>query len=198
CENAWKKTDLGAFHTCSREELISLERRRKGSTPHPLLDESELSAKRRHGARKIWRAGMELGFATGVVAGYETKRVGIADVPTRRGRCGQALSEFNAGANAPVEGDSGLFPLSLDGALRETLQGADLGEGEAAKELQVDDLGQVRLRLGEVVQRSADQRQLSIVDLIVGRLGGEGGDLELTAPLLGEPATDMVDDQAPH
>ena len=52
-----------------------------------------------------------------------------------------------------------LLPVALDGPFRDAAHRGNLGEGEAAEELQVDDLGQARLDLGELVERIADHDQ---------------------------------------
>ena len=55
--------------------------------------------------------------------------------------------------------EAALFPVALNRPLRDAAHRGDLGEGEAAEELQVDDLGETRLDLGELVERVADPDQ---------------------------------------
>ena len=56
--------------------------------------------------------------------------------------------------------EAAFFPVALHGPLGDAAHGGDLGEGEAAEELQIDDLGEAGIDLGELVERIADLAQL--------------------------------------
>ena len=61
-----------------------------------------------------------------------------------------------ASADRMVQVEAALLPVALNGPFRHAAHGGDLGEGEAAEELQIDDLGEIRFDLGELVERIAD------------------------------------------
>ena len=59
-------------------------------------------------------------------------------------------------ANRMMQVEPALFPIPLDGPLRYAPQRGDFGERQPAEEFQVDDFGEVRFDLGELVERVAD------------------------------------------
>src|SRR4051794_7427964 len=97
--------------------------------------------------------------------------------------------------------DPRLVPLPLHRALAGAPEARDLGEGEAAEELELDHLGDLRLHGGELVERLAE-----LLDLVgvaqrgraVHVLAVERGDLEIAAAFPGLAAAEAVDDQAAH
>src|SRR5262245_4474190 len=93
--------------------------------------------------------------------------------------------------------DSRFLPVALHAALGDTPHPGDFGEREAAEELQIDDLRERRIDLGELVERFAEAGKRSIVDDIFGSRG-ERRDFEL-GPALERMATPReVDDEAAH
>ena len=58
-----------------------------------------------------------------------------------------------------------------------------IGEGEAAEEFQIDELGERGIRPGERIQRVADVGQLRSISDVLDDVGAERGDLELAAAL---------------
>ena len=60
----------------------------------------------------------------------------------------------------------------------------DLGDGEAAEELQVDDVGELGLELGQLVERGADVAEHRRLGDVLGGLRVERGDVEAAAALL--------------
>ena len=74
-------------------------------------------------------------------------------------------------ADRMVQVEAALLPVALNGPFRHAAHGCDLGERETAEELQVDDLGEVRFDLRELVERIADQDQRAGVDDAVGVIG---------------------------
>ena len=91
-----------------------------------------------------------------------------------------------------------LLPAALDRPFRDAAHRGNLGEGEAAEELQVDDLGQARLDLGQLVKSVADHDQRLRVGHAVGVVDAERGDLEQPAAFFGPPPPHVVDDQPAH
>ena len=63
-----------------------------------------------------------------------------------------------------MEINAGFLPMPLHGALRYTSHGGDFGEGEAAEEFQIDNLGEPGVDLRELVESVADARQFAVVD----------------------------------
>ena len=94
--------------------------------------------------------------------------------------------------------DAALLPVALHGPLRHAAHGGDLGEGEAAEELQIDDLREIRIDLAELVERIADPGQLLRVGHVGRQIGAERRNLEQAAALLRAPPPHVVDDQAAH
>ena len=88
--------------------------------------------------------------------------------------------------------------LPLHGALRDPAHGGDLGEREAAEELQVDDVRELRLRGRELLERLADPDELAVSGGCRAILIVEGRDPETATALLGAAAAGVVDDQPPH
>ena len=82
-----------------------------------------------------------------------------------------------------------LGPVALDRALRDARIGRDLGEREAAEELQIHQLGEFRVELAELVERLAEP----FTDAVSGRGAGSfssaiGDELIVAAALLRPPA----------
>src|SRR5215207_4313854 len=99
-----------------------------------------------------------------------------------------------------MEQQPGLPPVALHGTLGDLAERGDLGEREAAEEVEVHDLRQRGLQRAKLAERVAESREL------LGRAGGFAGgrlfaierDLELAAALRGAPPAGVVDDQASH
>src|SRR5262245_60684436 len=134
-------------------------------------------------------------------------RVGISSASSRYGlsaRQRSALSgmRFQVGrtcvANRVVQVQPALLPLALNGPLGHTSHDGDLRERQAAEELQLDDLGELRLDLRQLVERIVDsQERLPIGDaLLVER--AQCGDLEQPSPLLRPMPPHVVDDEPSH
>src|SRR5262249_40349034 len=96
--------------------------------------------------------------------------------------------------------DPRLVPLPLHRALAGAPEARDLGEGEAAEELELDDLRDLRLHGGELVERLAEP--LDLLGVVRRRaaqaLAVERGDREIAAALPGLATAEAVDDQAAH
>jgi len=73
-------------------------------------------------------------------------------------------------ADVPPQEDAGLVPVALCRALGDTLQLGDLCEGEAAEELEVDELRQARVYGTECFECLGDALDLALCG------GGGGGD----------------------
>src|SRR5690606_16999926 len=87
-------------------------------------------------------------------------------------------------AHRMVQIEAALLPAALNRPFRYAAHRGDLGEREAAEELQVDDLGEAGLDLRQLVERIADAQQLLGVADAVAVVGQQRGDLEQAAPLL--------------
>src|SRR5215210_7868451 len=97
--------------------------------------------------------------------------------------------------------DPRLVPMPLYRALAYSAEVRDLGEGETAEELEVDDVRDLRLDGGELVERLAEPLDVFGIarrDRVAHVLAVERGDLEAAAALPGVTATEAVDDQAAH
>src|SRR3954447_23947789 len=97
--------------------------------------------------------------------------------------------------------DPRLVPMPLHRALAQSPEIRDLGEGETAEELEIDDVRDLRLHGGELVERPAEPLDL----LGIARRGRvahvlvvDRGDLEAATALPGLTAAEAVDDQAAH
>src|SRR5215204_1361698 len=103
-----------------------------------------------------------------------------------------------AAANRVMQIQPPFFPVALNRALGYAAHRGDLGEGETAEELQIDDLRQPRLGLGELVERVADHDERLWIADAVGVVDPERRDLEEPAALLRAPPPHVVDDQPAH
>jgi len=97
-----------------------------------------------------------------------------------------------------VEQQSCLFPPPLHGALGDILHVRDLGEREAAEEPQADDLREFGLERGKLVQGLADALQELGLGHLVGVVGVERRDDEVTTALVRVPGSNPIDDQPTH
>ena len=52
--------------------------------------------------------------------------------------------------------EAGLLPATLNGPFRSAAHDCDVSERESAEKLHIDDLGEIRLDLGELFERIAD------------------------------------------
>src|SRR6185436_10273877 len=96
--------------------------------------------------------------------------------------------------------DPRFVPMPLHRALAHAAEARDLGEGETAEEFEVDDVRDLRLHGGELVERLAEPFDLFGIARR-GRahvLAVDRRDLEAAAPLPGLAAAETVDDQAAH
>jgi len=73
----------------------------------------------------------------------------------------------------PVKVDACLFPVALDGPLRDAAHRSNFGEREPAEESEVDDLREPRVDTREIVERIADLRELAFVRDGLGDFGAE-------------------------
>src|SRR5215203_4531676 len=89
-----------------------------------------------------------------------------------------AHSRWRRAADSMVQVEAAFFPVALDRPLRDAAHRGDLGEREAAEELQLDDFRQLRFDLGELVERVADHDERRRVHHAVGVIGAERGDVE--------------------
>src|SRR5215218_6740165 len=96
--------------------------------------------------------------------------------------------------------DPSLVPVPLHRALARPPETRDLGEGEAAEELEVDDMRDPRLHGGELVERLAEPLDLLGVvrERVAHILAVDRGELEVAAALPGLTAAEAVDDQTAH
>src|SRR5262245_11631519 len=96
--------------------------------------------------------------------------------------------------------DSRFVPMPLHGALAHSAEARDLGDGETAEELEVDDVRYFRLHGGELVERLAEPLDLFGIARRgrVHVLAVDRRDLEAAAVLPGLAAAEAVDDQAAH
>src|SRR5215213_7383613 len=97
--------------------------------------------------------------------------------------------------------DSRFVPVPLHCALADPAEARDLGEGKAAEKLEVDDLRDLRLHGGELVERLAEPFDLfgaARRGRVAHVLAVDRGHLEAAAVLPGLTATEAVDDQAAH
>jgi hypothetical protein len=74
-----------------------------------------------------------------------------------------------------------LFPVSLNGPLRYAPHRGDFGERQPTEEFQVDDFGQLRFDLGELVQRVADLDERILIRDALGVERAQRRDLEQPA-----------------
>jgi hypothetical protein len=79
-------------------------------------------------------------------------------------------------AQRAVKVDTRLLPVPLDGALGDPPHGRDLGQGEAAEELQVDDLRERGVEGAELLQGRTDPGQVVVVGRGIDDLVHEGRD----------------------
>src|SRR5215210_106522 len=97
--------------------------------------------------------------------------------------------------------DPRFVPMPLHRALADPAEVCDLGEGEAAEKLEIDDLRDLRLHGGELVERLAEPFDLIGIarrGRVAHVLAVDRGHLEAAAALSGLTATEAVDDQAAH
>ena len=78
-------------------------------------------------------------------------------------RCPPFVGRGCASAMARCRYSARFLPLALHGALGQTVHRADFREREAAKELEVDDLGERGIHARQLVERIADVLQLGLV-----------------------------------
>src|SRR5689334_20836236 len=107
---------------------------------------------------------------------------------------------FAAIAKHVAQIDPRLVPLPLHRALAHPAEIRDLREGEAAEELEIDDVRDLRLHGSELVERPAQPLHLFRVarSRVAHILAVKRGDLEAAAALPGLAAAEAVDDQAAH
>src|SRR5215217_2025839 len=91
-----------------------------------------------------------------------------------------------------------LYPCPFDRALGYAPHMRDLGDREAAKELEIDELREIRIDGRELVQRLADLRELVRAGGGVGDIGVERRELEAAATFLRLATPNVVDDQSAH
>src|SRR5215208_5959920 len=97
--------------------------------------------------------------------------------------------------------DPRLVPMPLHRALARTPEARDLGKSEATEEFEIDDVRDLRLHRGKLVERPAELLHLLGIARRAGVahvLAVDRGDLEGSAALPGLAAAEAVDDQAAH
>src|SRR5918992_3162594 len=105
-------------------------------------------------------------------------------------------SRDDVGPYRAMEVDTSPLPVALDGALGYAAHGADLRERKAAEELQINELREQRVDLGQLVDSIAYAAQGGSVGLILENFRIERGDLELPAAFLRPVPPGVLDDQA--
>lgn len=90
-----------------------------------------------------------------------------------------------------------LLPLALRGSLGNPFHGGDLSKAEAAKEAEIDNLGERSITPGEFVQGIADACQFAVIRHIL-IAGTKRCDLEVAAAFLGMAPAGVIDNQAAH
>ena len=95
-----------------------------------------------------------------------------------------------------VQIEPALLPAPFDRALRDAAQGRNLGDGEAAEELQLHDLGEGRIVCGELVERIADLGEPQAVRQFFRDIGVERREEKPSAPFLGVTRSCFIDDEA--
>jgi hypothetical protein len=96
-----------------------------------------------------------------------------------------------------MEVDAGLLPLALDGSLADIPRSRNFRERKSAKILQVNNLRERRVGLGQFVKRIAYASEAAVVHCVLD-VCSERGDLKLATALLGPAIPRMIDDQAAH
>ena len=81
--------------------------------------------------------------------------------------------------------DASLFPVTLNRPFRRAAHRGDLGERKAAEELEVDNLRERGIDLGQLIERVGDAGDLAEVGKALDDVGAQRGDLELAAALGG-------------
>ena len=132
--------------TASAPRAAAAARRVPGTATRARRSCSASSASQVGGERRVARADRRQPGARG-------RRRSISSASSRYGLTARQRSGLSGGmrphrdrppvGDRAVQVDAAFLPVALHGALGDAAHGRDLGEGEAAEELQVDDLGEV-------------------------------------------------------
>ena len=114
-----------------------------------------------------------------------------------RGGKRQLLPERSS-ADALPKVDARLFPVALNGALRDLSHGSDLGEREATEESQIDHFRELTVDFGQLVQRVAQLCKTVIVHEMFGDSICKRGELEAASPLERASISGVIDDEPAH
>jgi len=106
-------------------------------------------------------------------------------------------SSFEIPAEFAVEIDARFLPLTLHSSLREILHRGNLGEGEAAEKLHVDDLCQRWIDFSQLIEGRAKLLEFEGVCRLLDCSDG-GRNVELAAAFLCALAASVIDDEAAH
>lgn len=93
--------------------------------------------------------------------------------------------------------DSRLFPLALYGPLGDSFHSGNLGKGEAAEKVEVDDLGETSVVFSELIEGLANLSEFPVVRNIVG-IWAQRGDLKQAAAFLRTAIPRVIDNETAH
>src|SRR5437764_9917290 len=97
-----------------------------------------------------------------------------------------------------VEDDPGLPPVALHGPFGNLAHRGDLPEGEAAEKVEVHQLGERGIELGQLIQGQAELAERLGVSALRNFLAREREQLELPATLARGSTPGIVYDQSAH
>src|ERR1700757_433843 len=97
-----------------------------------------------------------------------------------------------------MEIDFCFFPFALHRALRQATHGCNLGEGESAEELEIDELRKLGIHRRELIERFADPGEFASIGDFGYVLVFECSNFDMTTAFLSLPVARMIDDEAAH
>jgi hypothetical protein len=97
-----------------------------------------------------------------------------------------------------VKVEARLFPAPLNGTFYDVLQCGDFAEGQAAKEFQIDYVGEFGFDLLQMIKHIAENRKLPGVGAGLVDLRRESSDLEAVPALERTTIARMIDNQSTH